>query len=672
MPDEVSQQLKTVLSALKEMKLLALMLTNFKGVKNFALVLEGKDASVFGDNGTGKTTLADSISWLLFDKDSKGNSKFDIKTQDVYGQPVHNLEHTVEGSFNTGNAPITLKKTYRELWQKKRGFIAPEFTGHTTDYEVDGVPVQKKEYQAKVAEIASEEMFRLLTTPNYFAEQLPWQQRRSILMEVCGDVADADVVAGSKELKPLAEIMSTRKPDDHKKVVQASMTKINAEIKQIPARIDEASRAIPAEDIDRGAEEFALGQLQAKKDALDAEYARVEAGQDGDQKKEVANIDARLLEIETEAGRKKNAELDAVEQDARNARNALRDIEDHLEREKQKLVALKAENVGASVDDLVAGLNGQMATLREEWGTVNAEVYSVGDCPTCGQFMPETEGAEEAFNQRKAERLEKINQDGLRLKEEAARAISAKDQNIADHNAYIAQEEKAIEQQVNSVINLSEAVDGYAAQIKKINERKEASPEAQELTKKRAELSAMIAAGDNTAALEEIKKRRDAITAEIGAVQGRIEQAKSKVKAQARVAELSAEEKRLAGEWERLSGELYLMEQFTRRKVEMLEGKINSKFELARFRLFQEQINGGLSECCEVLCGGVPYSTGLNNGARVNVGLDIIRTLSKHYGISLPVIFDNAESITKLLPMDCQVIRLVVSEEDKNLRVEKE
>lgn len=50
---------------------------------------------------------------------------------------------------------------FQEKWTKKRGSATAEFAGHTTDYFVDGVPVQKKEYDAKIAEIADEQIFRL-------------------------------------------------------------------------------------------------------------------------------------------------------------------------------------------------------------------------------------------------------------------------------------------------------------------------------------------------------------------------------------------------------------------------------------------------------------------------------------------------------------------------------
>lgn len=73
---------------------------------------------------------------------------------------------------------------------------------------------------------------------------------------------------------------------------------------------------------------------------------------------------------------------------------------------------------------------------------------------------------------------------------------------------------------------------------------------------------------------------------------------------------------------------------------------------------------------CETLYEGVPYGSGLNNAAKINVGLDIINTLSEHYGILAPIFVDNAEAVTKFINVDAQLISLVVSEKDKQLRVE--
>lgn len=163
----------------------------------------------------------------------------------------------------------------------------------------------------------------------------------------------------------------------------------------------------------------------------------------------------------------------------------------------------------------------------------------------------------------------------------------------------------------------------------------------------------------------QLKQKREQLNVDLGKFA-------ALVQSETRIQELQDQEKKLAAEFEKLEHELYLTEEFIRTKVNLLEGKINSKFKYAKFKLFETQINGGLQEVCETIYEGVPYSSGLNNAAKINVGLDIINTLSKHYGVSAPIFIDNAEAVTKFIDVDAQVIRLVVSEGDKTLRVEIE
>ena len=64
------------------MKLISLTLQNFKGIKGFILDADGQNSNVFGNNGTGKSTLFDAFTWLLFGKNSRDEKDFGIKTLD--------------------------------------------------------------------------------------------------------------------------------------------------------------------------------------------------------------------------------------------------------------------------------------------------------------------------------------------------------------------------------------------------------------------------------------------------------------------------------------------------------------------------------------------------------------------------------------------------------------
>jgi len=135
-----------------------------------------------------------------------------------------------------------------------------------------------------------------------------------------------------------------------------------------------------------------------------------------------------------------------------------------------------------------------------------------------------------------------------------------------------------------------------------------------------------------------------------------------------RIAELQREQRALALQLDEIDGTIDLCETFSQYKANLIENQVNSRFRLAKFRMFRRLVNGGLEDCCEITVDGVPYSD-LNNAMRVNVGLDCICALSKHFEVCVPLFIDNAESVTQLLDTPTQRIRLVVSAEDVKLRL---
>ena len=648
------------------MKLVTLKLQNFKGIRNFTLDAQGRDISVFGDNATGKTTLADAFMWLLFDKDSANRKDFEIKTLGPDGEPEHGLEHTVEARLQLPSGKqITLKKVFSEKWTKKRGSATAEFTGHTTDHYIDGVPVKKKEYDEQIAEIADEEIFRLLTDPRYFNEVLHWQKRRELLLEVCGDVSDAEVIASKKELSKLADILGNRTIEQHRKVVQARRTEINKELQKIPVRIDEVQRSLP--DISQIVPEALDEDIQKLRKLIEAkqqELARVEAGGEmAEKRKQLAEIETELLKIKAEHQAQVGDRIAAKQKEL-----------NHLQVEINKL-QLEIGNIKTNADlafKQAQELDQRIKSKRDEWYEVNERTFEFNQdtvCPTCGQPLPaqQVEEAREKalakFNRGKAAALERIAAEGKQMQQERAELIERHSSLVQEINAREAklielkEQFKVLEAEIKELSTQETPITENLAYIAKLQEKEQIETAIAQLKK------------DTSAAIATIKAKLADLQLDLRV----LEDAKAKVlryqEGQKRIEELKAEERKLAAEFEELEQQLYLTEEFVRTKVRMLEDKINSKFRMARFKLFNVLVNGGIEECCETTFNGVPYGN-LNNGARLNIGLDIINTLAEHYGFAPVVFIDNAESVVNILPTKGQQIRLIVSGMDKKLRIE--
>jgi len=649
------------------MRLISLKLKNFKGIKSLELVANGEDLRIFGDNATGKTTILDAFTWLLFDKDSQNKADFAIKTLDKDGEPIHHLDHEVEGVFEVDGDTVELRKVYREKWVKKRGSATEEFSGHETDHFIDGVPVKKNEYTQKVAEIAPEAQFKLLTSPTYFNEQMHWQDRRKTLLEVCGDVSDEDVIKSNGKLAKLPAILGKRKLEDHRKVIVEQRKEINEELKRIPIRIDEVYNGLPdvsaIENPD--AIEKDLEKLAKAKAEKEAELASLlSGGNQGEIKRQMAEIEAQMLTIETAHKREHAKKVGEIEAKIKECQDTIRDV--------QRKISSKTDDLEHS-QELVKATEKRMTELRDKWHEVNAwESQSKANetCPTCGQNLPPEKVQETKerllaeFNTTKALTLEQINEEGKAKKSELEKTLLA----IKDLEKEIAE----LESRLDLLAEDNAKLNADLAKLNATFDDYKDLPEYKKLVVEKDKLQKALD-GDQLA-IEPEKERIEAEIKSLNEAADAILKAKANLElhqqGEKRIAELKEQESELAKQFEVLEEQLYLIEEFIRAKVSLLTDNINAKFKHARFKLFEEQINGGLSEICETTYNGVPYSSGLNNAARINVGLDIINTLAEHYGFAPPVFIDNAEAVTELIPVKGQLISLIVSEKDKTLRIE--
>lgn len=648
---------------MKNITLQALILKNFKGVKEFKLDTQGYNAQVFGDNGTGKTTLFDAFIWLLFDKDSQNKKDFQLKTVNAVGQEINNLEHEVEGIFSVDGTPLSIRKVFKEKWTRKRGAATAEFTGHTTDYFVNGVPSKKKEFTDAVATLIDEDVFKLLTSPLYFNEQLHWQKRRELLLQISGDITNEDVINSNKELASLENILNGKSIEDHRKIIASKRAEINKELTRIPVRIDEVRRSIvDVSELNESAINEEIEKIQALITQQEEELSRIQNGTEVVEKqKKLREIESSLIELKNEYKEKNYGEL-----------NALRDkVAVQKDKINQFNFDIKQKQYDSNVyERALEKTNIELNKLRSEWEEVDAETFDQHKttCSMCGQDLPEDQKQSmiEKFNVEKSERLESIASKGKAGKKEYQQIEV--DLSATKNQLIALEAEKKESERV-----LSELKTQYG----ELKNNTTAFEETEEFKTKQAEIASIQ---------EEIQRVKDHANEEATLVREKIMNLKEDIRnlerdkakfdqveaSNKRIEELEAEEKTLAKEFEELEHQLFLTEEFIRSKVTLLEEKINSKFKYARFQLFKQNINGGLEETCETLYQGVPYSRGLNNAARINVGLDIISTLSEHFGVACPIFIDNSESVTELIDMDTQIISLVVSGADDELRVEQD
>ncbi|NFM72473.1 recombinase RecF [Clostridium botulinum] len=644
----------------KQIILNSLKLKNFKGIKDLTIDFSNI-TNIFGENGTGKTTIADAFMWLLFDKDSHDRATFEIKTLDNNNVSIHGLEHEVKGVLNIDGKDITLGKIYKEKWTKRRGEAEKQLTGHETLYIIDEVPVKKKEYQEIINNIIDEILFKLITNPLYFSANMKWQERRTVLLDIIGDITTEKIVNYKSDLNPLLELLGDKDIDTLKKSVQARKRKLNEEIKSIPYRVDECNNSI--KEVDLEALEFRKrgiisGIKSLEEQLLDSSKVNEKVLKEKDK---LYSLKSKLRDMEYKASMEANKPKQELE-------HKKMEIESNIFKSNSKIKGL--EDKKDLYENQVDILNKKADELRNKWFQVNSKKLQFNEnefiCPTCKRpfeaddIENKKREMEENFNQDKAKKLSEIQTQGKGSKENIEKVkadIESIKSDIEALNISLSDFE-IIKQQ------LEEQIKNYIPKDPLIGIK-----EYEDLKAKIAELEAKLQQPTTVNnQVQEIKERKSKLETELEEVNKDLAYKEQNEKLKNRIQELQEKEKKLAQQIAELEGQEYLCEEFIKTKVELLESSINSKFKYVSFKLFDTQVNGGLNETCEALINGVPFSNA-NTASQINAGLDIINALSEHYSVQAPIFIDNRESINNLIDINSQIINLIVSK-DKNLRVE--
>ncbi len=663
---------------MKTIKLNSLTLQNFKGIRLLSINLNA-ETSIYGSNGTGKTTLFDAFTWLMFGKDSTGRTSFEIKTLDENNNVIPKIDHVVEAALEIDGKETKFKRTFREKWVKKRGALEAEFSGNETLYVWNDVEMTKRDYEKKIAEIINEDVFKLITNPKAFNE-LKWQDQRKALIEISGTITDEEIAAGDDDFESLLGNIENKTLEEYTQQIKSSIRKSKKEIKTIPTRIDEVQNGKPV-PMDYSKIKKNIAELKAKLDEVDSQVADKNKLREMELKRQ-SDIRLSITEKEYEI-KKLNSAIQAEVKSAFDQANEDTDrIKKKIDRKKDDVKeyeeALKRfERQKENIDSSLVSVKSDMEELRGRWFNENSKEFKMDKsetaCPTCHRTFDSnkievlTAEAEKHFNDHKQKNLAKINEEGKFLKEE----LKNGEGKIEELVGRIKKGDEVLEAAKRELEFLKKELVSSGKSISKDEIKSKVEADAAPRIKAiQQDIAALKAGLEDTPPPEfdDLKKRRIGINQEIDKNKAALEEEKQIIKADKRIEELTKEEEQTAQTISDLERDLYVIERFTKAKIDLLESTINKRFDYVSFKLFETQVNGAEVETCKALINGVPFSDA-NTASKINAGIDIINTLSNHYGVTAPIFIDNRESVVNLIDCESQIINLFVSKKDKTLRV---
>lgn len=650
---------------MKEVFLKKLILKNFKKIQDLTVEFTDKNTFICGGNGTGKTTLQDAFLWLLFGKDStnRADTNFNIKTLGEDGKPILHLVHSVTGVLSINGRDVELQRNYVEKWGS--GVNAGVLQNHATEFYLNGVKLKtKKEYDAEVAAILPEDVFRMITNPLYFPT-MKAQDQKAMLLEMAGNVTNEEVANINPKFQELISLISGRTLEQLAKEIASKKSAIKDELKGIPGRIDSVRDAMP-ESEDWAVLEKEIADKKEKIKDIDSQLA--------DKSKQIEAEFKAKSELQKQIGNKKLAKSQRENEIRQNANKSYHDVLDNFSKLEYQVKSKDAEisrkqEEHSRIKANIEALNNDLEVLRGKFYAIDAETLQYPEgafiCPACKRelevedIQAKQQELQDNFNLNKANRLKAVQNEG---KEKAAKVEELKKQcsiiqaaitqlsnekEILVHNINECKGNMPEEQDTQKIIlsdptwlSLSNEIVDLENQLKA-----EAKPiDTTELKEAKAILSE---------AIDELNKKlgkRDTIERSNKVIED-LEDRRDKNN------EALAEQERLE----------FLVQDFQKEKDNKLMERINGMFSLVKFSFISEKLNGNEAITCFCSVDGVPFAD-VNNASKINAGLDIINAICRSVGITAPIFIDNRESVNDLIPTMSQVINLVVSK-DKSLMI---
>ena len=641
-----------------------LTIRSFKGIKSFDADFDGAHAVIKGANATGKTTVYDAFLWLLFGKDSTGRKDFELRPLDKDNQPVKGLVLVVEAQIlfesTNGNETVGIAHVFRKEHHEK--VVKKQLRGYETLCTIDEVPKKVGEYASYITDLIPEDTFKMLTSLKHFSEGLHWKDRRSVLLDIAGEIGTPD---GFDEL---LAALNGREVDEYKEVLAAQKKRLVKDRDEINPRIDEISKGM--EGYEQPTDE---NNLRDERDAIKLDIARLDMTRkelfESEQQRQEA-----FEEINALCGKRVSREMELKNSTAGIQHLiATKTVIEDAVTERTKAVT-DARNALSLKDSEVRTMNASLQAeqralsgIQEEYKTAR-NTTSDATCYACGQSLPADKVAEvESVRLAKLETIEAAGNSAMERVNICKTAIGDLANQCHLLQETVGQAELKLTEAENYRDEKLAHVENQIAHKQTV--KPEDDPKWQGIVEEVKVLQDEV--GESVSSqLKGIETKRQPKVDRLAELDSSLARADRHKEDKARIAELEEKEKTLAQAIADLEKQLGDIDKYNAIVSGMVEPAVNGRFKYVEFKLFNQLLNGSLEDCCEATLRGVPCPD-MSYGQKIIVGIDIINVLSDHYSLSVPLFIDNAESLTFPIESNSQTVELYAVKSIKKMKLEK-
>lgn len=607
---------------------------------------------IMAKNGKGKSTIATAYLWCLFNCDYELKDNPVVRCE-VDGKSVDDMNTSVELTLDVDGKEITMKKVQKRTYSKDGSSYKDD-----NKYFINDVPKTLKDFNAYLD--VDMNVFKMCSNVNVFLNQKP-AEMREYLFGLVGDVTDLDIASQKAELAELVPLLNKYTVEELSAMNKATKTKITKDLPILDGQIKEKERDIQLKQA------IEVSDLELQKNSIKEQIADCVAKQTDNDKLMAeynkASSDILNLKFElSDMSRKANEE---------NVK-ARRDIENKISEKKDYLINIantiqkNNSEISDYQNDIESGTR-ERNRLADVWKKIKEEKFdeNTAVCPTCHRELPaeEIESLRSSFEKAKADRLAKVEKDGLEVKADVdnARDMIPKLEECNKEN--VANQQKLEEEVADLEKQLSElpqeiditTTEEYKALEKQIAEKEQAMHKANDISVVKAELKAQ-----ETTLRQQLAECESQIAkSDTAADEQRLEELK---------------QTRIDSEQNKTNAEkiLDLLDELDKAKNEALTEAVNSHFSLVKWQLFEYAKNGNYKSCCIPTVDGKSILTTMSNkGNRILGRVDICNSIQKISGMSIPIILDDSESLDeenqkKVAEMvDSQLIMLIVNDSEK-------